>query len=85
MSVNVVWQRVMPFALGLALLLSICTNLRLAAFPVGLGELLLALLSAVGAWYCKPLRFWKTPVVLFWICVGAGMVWGLFFHRREER
>jgi hypothetical protein len=73
---NVMQQRVVPIALGFTLLLSISTNLRLAAFPVGPGELLLALLAAVGVWFGKPLRLWKTPVVLFWICAGFGMVLG---------
>lgn len=76
---SAVWQKVMPFAVGFGLLLSICTNLRLAAFPVGPGELLLVLLAAAGACFGKPRRLWKTPVVLFWLCAGAGMVLGAAF------
>ena len=76
MKPNATWQMVVPFALGFSLLLSISTNLRLASFPVGPGELLLALLAAAGVWLGKPWRLWKTPVVLFWLCAGLGMVLG---------
>jgi hypothetical protein len=79
MKPNVTWQKALPFALGFSLLLSISTNLRLAAFPVGPGELLLALLGAVGVWFGKPWRLWKTPVVLFWLCAWLGMVLGAAF------
>lgn len=78
-ATNVMQQQVAPFALGCALLLSISTNLRFAAFPVGPGELLLALLGAAGVWFGKPWRRWKTPVVLFWLCAGLGMVLGAAF------
>lgn len=48
----------------------------MAAFPVGPGELLLALLAAVGVIYGKPWRLWKTPVVLFWLFASTGMLLG---------
>lgn len=73
------WQTAVPFAVGFALLLSISTNLRLAAFPVGPGELILALLAAAGVWFGKPWQLWKTPVVLFWLCAGLGMLLGAAF------
>ena len=76
---NVMWQRMLPFALGFALLLSISTNLRLAAFPVGPGELLLAFLAVLGAWLGKAWRLWRTPVLLFWLCAGLGMTLGAVF------
>ena len=79
MQLKVMWQRAVPFALGFSLLLSISTNLRLASFPVGPGELLLALLAAVGVWFGKPWRHWKTPIVLFWLCAGLGMGLGAAF------
>ena len=78
MAPNGIWRSV-PFALGLALLLSISTNLRLAVFPVGPGELLLALLAAAGVWFGKPWSLWKTPVLLFWLCAGLGMGLGSAF------
>jgi hypothetical protein len=40
--------QIIPFAIGVALLLSISTNLRFATFPLGLGDLLLALLAVIG-------------------------------------
>lgn len=76
---DAIGQKAVPFALGFALLLSISTNLRLVAFPVGPGELLLALLAAAGVWFGKPWRLCKTPVVLFWLCAGGGMVLGAAF------
>jgi hypothetical protein len=79
MKPNTMWQTAVPFALGFALLSSISTNLRLASFPVGPGELLLALLAAAGAWVGKPWQLWKTPVVLFWLCALLGMVLGAAF------
>ena len=65
-----------PFVMGLGLLLSISTNLRMAAFPVGPGEVLLALLGIVGALFGNLWRVWKTPVVLFWLLASLGMLLG---------
>jgi hypothetical protein len=73
---DLVLLSVMPFLLGVGLLLSISTNLRMAAFPVGPGELLLAVLAAVGIIYGKPWRLWKTPMVLFWLLASTGMLLG---------
>jgi hypothetical protein len=70
------WGALVPFVMGLGLLLSISTNLRMASFPVGPGELLLALLAIVGALFGKPWRLWKTPVVLFWLLASMGMLLG---------
>lgn len=79
MKLNVMWQTAVPFAVGFALLLSISTNLRLAAFPVGPSELILALMAAAGVWFGKPWQLWKTPVVLFKLCAGPGMLLGAAF------
>lgn len=70
---NLIWAQVLPFAIGLGLLLSISTNLRMASFPVGPGELMLAVLGVWGVVYGKPWRLWKTPVVLFWLLAAVGM------------
>jgi O-Antigen ligase len=70
------WAKIIPFVIGLSLLLSISTNLRMASFPVGPGEILLALLAIVGALFGKPWRLWKTPVVLFWVLASMGMMLG---------
>jgi hypothetical protein len=69
--------------MGLGLLLSISTNLRLAAFPVGPGELLLALLALVGTVVGKPWRLWKTPVVLFWLLASTGLLLGALFTNQK--
>lgn len=82
LKLNAILEKAMSFALGLALLLSISTNLRLAAFPVGPGELLLSLLAAVGFCLYKPWRYWKTPIVLFWLCTGLGMALGYGFAEK---
>ena len=74
-----------PFALGLGLLLSISTNFRMAAFPVGPGELLLAVLAAVGVIYGKPWQLWKTPVVLFWLVASIGMLLGAWLGTQKGR
>lgn len=71
-----VWEQLLPFVLGLGLLLSISTNLRMAVFPVGPGELILAMLAVVGMAFGKLWRHWKTPVVLFWIGTCVGMLFG---------
>lgn len=78
-----VWAQVLPFAIGLGLLLSISTNLRMTAFPVGPGELLLAVLALVGAVYGKPWRLWKTPVVLFWLVAAVGMWLGAWLATQK--
>lgn len=65
-----------PFVIGLSLLLSISTNLRMPTFPVGPGELLLAILTFLGMFYGKPWQIWKTPVVLFWLLAVVGMSLG---------
>ena len=70
------WEQLIPFLLGLALLLSICTNLRMAVFPVGPGELLLGVLAALGVAYGKFCRYLKTPVVMFWFFAFIGMLLG---------
>lgn len=70
------WAQLLPFLMGLALLLSISTNLRMAAFPVGPGELVLVVLAVFGTLFGKPWRFWKTPVVLFWLLASMGMLLG---------
>lgn len=71
-----VWGQLVPFLIGFGLLLSICTNLRMEAFPVGPGELLVAVLAVVGTLFGKPWRLWKTPVVLFWLIASTGMLLG---------
>mgnify|MGYP000152017285 CR=1 FL=1 len=76
---NVMQQKTVPIALGVALLLSISTSLRLATFPVGPGELLLSLLASIGVLSGMTLRLWKTPVVMFWLCAGFGMMLGAAF------
>jgi hypothetical protein len=72
-------ERVLPFFVGLVLLLSICTTLRMAAFPVGPGEVALALLAGLGFVLGKPWKLWRSPVVLFWLFAAAGMLLGSMF------
>jgi hypothetical protein len=79
MNPNAMLLKAAPVTLGVGLLLSISTNLRLTTFPVGPGEILLALLAAAGVWFGKPWRHWKTPIVLFWLCAGLGMSLGAAF------
>ena len=70
------WGTLVPFVMGLGLLLSISTNLRMSSFPVGPGDVLLALLAIMGALFGKPWRLWKAPVVLFWQFASMGMLLG---------
>jgi hypothetical protein len=65
-----------PFLMGLGLLLSISTNLRMVTFPVGPGELVLVVLAIVGVLNCKPSQLWKMPVLLFWLLALVGMCLG---------
>jgi hypothetical protein len=69
---------VIPFFVGLGLLLSISTSLRMNSFPFGPGELLLALLSIVGL-YRNTRGICKTPIFLFWLFVLSGMLLGAIF------
>lgn len=66
--------------LAAAMLLSISTNLRSAAFPVGPGELMLLALAVMGFLYGHLQRVWKTPMFLFWcpvlLCMAAGALLG---------
>jgi hypothetical protein len=74
------WELVVPALIGLGFLLSISTQLRMAAFPVGPGELLLAVLAGVGVWGCvnynQAWQLCKSPVVLFWMLAAVGMMMG---------
>lgn len=73
-----------PFAIGVAFLLSISTNLRFAAFPVGPGELLLALLAVIGLWRVRVQLLCANPVVVFWLVVLLGMTLGTLIHGNLE-
>jgi hypothetical protein len=70
------FEQLLPIIVAFGLLLSISTNLRMANFPVGPGELILAMLAVVGVVNGKLWRHWKTPVVLFWVFACAGMLLG---------
>lgn len=73
---GVLFEDLIPFVLALGLLLSISTNLRMAIFPVGPGELTLAMLAVVGVAYGMLGQNWKTPVILFWVFACLGMLLG---------
>jgi hypothetical protein len=73
-------MQIIPFAIGVALLLSISTNLRFATFPLGLGDLLLALLAVIGLCSVRPQMLYFRPVVLFWIVVLIGMALGVLIQ-----
>lgn len=64
-----------PFLIGLGLLLSISTNLRMTSFPVGPGEFILALL-AVWGWSGGVKASWRNPVIMFWLLAGTAMLIG---------
>lgn len=72
--------QIIPFAIGVALLLSISTNLRFATFPLGLGDLLLALLAVIGLCSVRPQMLYFRPLVLFWIVVLTGMALGVLIQ-----
>lgn len=74
--VGVVFEQLLPVVLALGFLLSISTNLRMADFPVGPGEFILAMLAIVGVARGKLLWHYKSPVVFFWVFVFAGMLLG---------
>ena len=71
-----IWQRVIPFLIGISFLLSISTNLRMVIFPVGLGELLLTLLAVWGYIIGHIETQWRSPVIEFWLVAGLGMLLG---------
>lgn len=73
---GVVFEQLLPVMLALGFLLSISTNLRMADFPVGPGEFILATLAVVGLAYGKLWRYCKTPLALFWFFVCSGMLLG---------
>jgi hypothetical protein len=72
-------EGILSFLIGIGLLLSISTNLRLASFPVGPGEAMLALLACLGWLHCKPSRLISSPLLLFWLLAGMGMSLGAIF------
>jgi O-Antigen ligase len=72
-------EGILSFLIGIGLLLSISTNLRLASFPVGPGEAMLALLACLGCLHCKPSRLISSPLLLFWLLAGMGMSLGAIF------
>ena len=73
---GLLWEQWLPLVTGTSLLLSICTVLRLDAFPVGPGESLLALLAFLGLAYTRQFSIWKHPLVLFWLVVLITMSLG---------
>jgi phosphoglycerol transferase MdoB-like AlkP superfamily enzyme len=76
MNTNYLVVRILPLLIGFALLLSISTNLRLEAFPVGPGELSLAAISVFGFVFGDFWRQRKTPIFLFWFLVLSAMAIG---------
>ena len=68
--------QIIPFAIGVALLLSISTNLRFENFSLGLGDLLLAVLAVVGLWSVHTHLLYFKPIVVFWVVVLIGMALG---------
>jgi O-Antigen ligase len=76
--------QIIPFAIGVALLLSISTNLRFATFPLGLGDLLLAVLAFVGLWSVRFQLLCFNLVVVFWIVVLIGMALGALIQGHIE-
>lgn len=81
---NKFWTQIIPFAIGIAFLLSISTNLRSASFPVGLGELLLAVLAVVGLGAARFKLLRTTPVVIFWLMALTGMALGALIQGHIE-
>jgi len=76
MNKKLFFERLMPILLAFALLLSISTNLRLDAFPIGPGELLLAAIAMVGVVVGNFWQQCKTPLFLFWLIVLLAMAAG---------
>lgn len=70
------WERMIPFLVGVGLLLSICTNLRVTSYRVGPGEVVLLLLTLVGLVSAKPGVWLRNPIVwfigLFAACASLG-------------
>jgi len=66
----------LPAILGVGLLLTICTNLRVSAYRIGPGELVLLVAAMVGLASVKAKLWTKSPVVwfiaLFAVCSGIG-------------
>lgn len=81
---NKLWVQVIPFAIGIAFLLSISTNLRVATFPVGLGELLLVLLAAAGFVTVRPQLWFRMPIMVFWLLALSGMGLGAIYQGTIE-
>ena len=82
--VNKFGAQIIPFAIGVGFLLSISTNLRFSVFPVGLGELLLAVLAVVGLGAARFKLLCTTPVVVFWLMALTGMAFGVLVQDRIE-
>lgn len=77
------WDGIIPALLGLGVLLSISTHLRSTMFPVGPGEILLAMLAAIGWLVGKPWRLIKNPIVIFWTLLAVTMFFGSQFGTLE--
>lgn len=74
--VNLICVQTISLLLGLGLLLSISTNLRIMVFPIGPGELLLGMLGMLGILRGRTWRLFKSPVVIFWTFALLGMLLG---------
>lgn len=73
-----------PFGVGVGLLLSICTNLRMVTFPIGPGEVILAAFSLLGFIRNSAWGLWQMPIFLFWIFAGSGMFIGYLFSLQSD-
>jgi hypothetical protein len=71
----------LPVLIPLALMLSIFTNLRLAVFPIGPGEIVLFFLAVIGLiGFRKPVG----PMLYFWFFACAGMTFGALFSDQKN-
>lgn len=69
-------ERVLPLLVGVGLLLSISTNLRVTSYRIGPGEVVLLLLAVGGLVSAKRLVWLRNPIVwfigLFAVCATLG-------------
>lgn len=82
-QIELIRKTIIPFLIGTGFLLSISTNLRMDAFPVGPGEVLLALLAGLGYKCCRIMADWRSPVVMFWLVVGLAMLFGTLASEQQ--
>lgn len=78
LNLSMLQSRLLALFISVAIFVSISTNLRVSALPVGVGEVSLLLMS-IAAGFLKPWQQIKSPLFIFWVAVWLFTALGWVF------